>query len=562
MTDHDIETTSTTNLPSQQFARAYEQPRRLGGEIVRSVDFTTIHSDLCYRIKRLEDALLHTSSFKLFCGPNITIVVPLQSAAMLLSAVPGLDKLAENDVKDFSPLLPITWQWVKSEVTTNGRQLVERQLCSVSYVEPVPWYEEPEKWSRFVVRCNAGEDYIESVLGSNKSLWPGEADSLSLVKRQQAKDYVAGNPKRFGKPDPLIEEFKAKGAEVEIEDTPPKGGNGGKSNMTTEELKRDEFGNPVQEHSTTDPDKMVFAIPNYIRRELGINTPSAGKHVIALFHGPLEASKIRENGTAATWRMVEQYVARFKTKEQDDMTKNKPAATEESTAPVRPTTEEIDAARKRISDMGIKTAEDFKAATNYDNIPAAIEAGELLKSLEDRCWMWAIENDKKQPAESATKAADLGVASVAELLTPATANEPQAQGKSPMENEKTIEIDKSEFRKQRTIKVQGRDYLKAGDRVIMFRSDHPDWTLETDAVQLLPDFAVFKAFIKDNTGKLLATAHGFCTPDLAQKVSGRFVEKAETAAIARALALVGYGTDDTLDDSDYISDSPIERKAA
>lgn len=119
-------------------------------------------------------------------------------------------------------------------------------------------------------------------------------------------------------------------------------------------------------------------------------------------------------------------------------------------------------------------------------------------------------------------------------------------------------IDKEQFRKQRTIKISGQAYLKAADRVIMFRADHPDWTLKTEALQLLPDFAVFKAEIINADGRLISTGHGFCTPQLAQKVSGRFVEKAETAAIARALALLGgYGTDDTLDDSDYLSDSPI-----
>lgn len=122
-------------------------------------------------------------------------------------------------------------------------------------------------------------------------------------------------------------------------------------------------------------------------------------------------------------------------------------------------------------------------------------------------------------------------------------------------------IDKAQFRKERMINVSGQKYLKAGDRVVMFRADHPDWALETETVAIAPDFAVFKAYVRDSAGKVLSTGHGYCTPDLAKKVSGRFVEKAETAAISRALALAGYGSDDTLDDSDYLSDSPVTKAA-
>lgn len=209
----------------------------------------------------------------------------------------------------------------------------------------------------------------------------------------------------------------------------------------------------------------------------------------------------------------------------------------------------------KLHDEHIHEVLGVESAIDFEGTPG--EALNLIKGSFD-----TKTKRPEPPAETSTEVPVLGDSSEPAPTTPTKRNTQQEGDKPHMENDKAIEIDKAEFRKQRTIKIQGRDYLKAGDRIVMFRSDHPDWALETEAVQLLPDFAVFKAFIKDGSGKLLATAHGFCTPDLAQKVSGRFVEKAETAAIARALAFVGYGTDDTLDDSDYLSDSPIERKAA
>jgi len=64
-----------------------------------------------------------------------------------------------------------------------------------------------------------------------------------------------------------------------------------------------------------------------------------------------------------------------------------------------------------------------------------------------------------------------------------------------------------------------------------------------------------RAVIKDQTGRLIATSHKFESkegfPD--------FIEKAETGAIGRALALCGFGTQfcaDELDEGKRIVDSP------
>lgn len=227
--------------------------------------------------------------------------------------------------------------------------------------------------------------------------------------------------------DPLIDDMQAKGAEVEIEDTPPLPGNGGKSDMTQEEPQCDEHGNVIRKHSTTDPVKMCFAIPNYIKRELSIDDNAAGQHVVALFHGPISADKIRENGTNVTWIQVEQYVARFKTQERDEVAKTKTdeKPQEEIAAPVRPTIAEIDASRVKIRDYGVETLADFKAATGFDNIPAAIEAGKSLKELEDAAWNW----DMKRNEDNAQKAAENGQGATEAPTTPAKANEPQEQEK-------------------------------------------------------------------------------------------------------------------------------------
>ena len=101
------------------------------------------------------------------------------------------------------------------------------------------------------------------------------------------------------------------------------------------------------------------------------------------------------------------------------------------------------------------------------------------------------------------------------------------------------------------------DYLPVAARIAWFRKDHPYWTIKTE-VELWGDKAVvMKAIIQDVTGQIIATARkreteiGF--PD--------YIEKAETGAIGRALAMCGYGTLQVpeFDEQDRLADAPVEK---
>jgi len=101
------------------------------------------------------------------------------------------------------------------------------------------------------------------------------------------------------------------------------------------------------------------------------------------------------------------------------------------------------------------------------------------------------------------------------------------------------------------------DYLPVAARIAWFRKDHPYWSIITKAVQLADKAIVMKAIIKDMTGSIIATARkkgteiGF--PD--------YIEKAETGAIGRALAMCGYGTLQApeFDEQDRLADAPVEK---
>ena len=114
------------------------------------------------------------------------------------------------------------------------------------------------------------------------------------------------------------------------------------------------------------------------------------------------------------------------------------------------------------------------------------------------------------------------------------------------------------------ISLKGKDYLQVAHRVQWFREVHPNGSIETELVSVTP--LIYKATIKNADGHILATGHGSAQTRANAVWSGREPEKAETAAVGRALALAGFGTQftDGFDDAadDHLSDSPVERTSS
>jgi hypothetical protein len=107
--------------------------------------------------------------------------------------------------------------------------------------------------------------------------------------------------------------------------------------------------------------------------------------------------------------------------------------------------------------------------------------------------------------------------------------------------------------------LKGKDYLEIKYRILWFHEEHPDWTIETSAIQITDSSATMKACIKDDTGRIRGTGHG------TETVEGfhNFVEKAETAAMGRALATIGYGTQFAVDleEGAKLADAPVADKS-
>lgn len=106
--------------------------------------------------------------------------------------------------------------------------------------------------------------------------------------------------------------------------------------------------------------------------------------------------------------------------------------------------------------------------------------------------------------------------------------------------------------------LKGKDYLTVQWRIVWMREEHPDWIIETEIKPFGQDACMAKASIRDHQSVLIAMAHKV---ESAQGF-GDYVEKAETGAIGRALALCGYGTQftDELNEQQRIVDAPVEFK--
>lgn len=114
------------------------------------------------------------------------------------------------------------------------------------------------------------------------------------------------------------------------------------------------------------------------------------------------------------------------------------------------------------------------------------------------------------------------------------------------------------------VKLKGKEYLEVKWRLLWLRTEHPDAVIQTEMTNFIPNppMAIFKAQVSipgggSSTGWGQETAADF----------GDFLEKAETKALGRALAALGYGTQFTEEfdfatgDEQRVVDAPVDRSS-
>ena len=97
--------------------------------------------------------------------------------------------------------------------------------------------------------------------------------------------------------------------------------------------------------------------------------------------------------------------------------------------------------------------------------------------------------------------------------------------------------------------VSGREYLEVKWRLVWLRTDQPLASVETELHSLNDSMAVFRARVRTPDG---AEASGWGSETVSDFAD--FIEKAETKALGRALAALGYGVQ-FCEDFDYDTDA-------
>lgn len=105
------------------------------------------------------------------------------------------------------------------------------------------------------------------------------------------------------------------------------------------------------------------------------------------------------------------------------------------------------------------------------------------------------------------------------------------------------------------LNLKGKDYLLVPHRVLWMREEHPEWSIESEFLELSEKIAIARATIRNGDGKIVAQGTKSETP----QGFSEFIEKAESGAIGRALAFCGYGTQfaQELETGDHVADAPI-----
>lgn len=92
--------------------------------------------------------------------------------------------------------------------------------------------------------------------------------------------------------------------------------------------------------------------------------------------------------------------------------------------------------------------------------------------------------------------------------------------------------------KEHLMDLKGKSYLQVMWRLVWFREEKPLWNIDTKLEKLGEDYAVFSAKIYDENGVQKSAGYG----SESVKDFRDYIEKAETKAVGRALAMLGYGT--------------------
>ena len=112
-----------------------------------------------------------------------------------------------------------------------------------------------------------------------------------------------------------------------------------------------------------------------------------------------------------------------------------------------------------------------------------------------------------------------------------------------------------------TVNIKGKDYVQVNDRVKAFRSVCPGGVIETEMVYYEGGRVMFKATVKGQDDRILATGYAEEKEGSTMINKTSFIENCETSAVGRALGFAGIGIDGSMASAEEVATAIINQNA-
>lgn len=107
----------------------------------------------------------------------------------------------------------------------------------------------------------------------------------------------------------------------------------------------------------------------------------------------------------------------------------------------------------------------------------------------------------------------------------------------------------------KTTNIKGKEYVEVNQRLLFFRNEpaYKGWSVENDIIAMDSESCVVKTIIRDNEGRVVATAHAQEDRSSSYINKTSYIENCETSAVGRALAMLGIGIETSIASSNEVS---------
>ena len=100
--------------------------------------------------------------------------------------------------------------------------------------------------------------------------------------------------------------------------------------------------------------------------------------------------------------------------------------------------------------------------------------------------------------------------------------------------------------KFKTTNIKGKEYVQVNERILYFRSEYPDWSIQTEIVNIDEDQVLVKAYVYNGDMELRFTGHAHEEKQSSYINKTSYVENCETSAVGRALGMMGIGIETSI----------------